>query len=329
MKKVLITGINGFAGSHLADLCLAKDDVRLYGVKRSHLSNTKNVLHIEDKIEWFTTDLLDAKAVLKTIRAIKPDIIFHLAAQSFVSQSWNHPTLFMAGNYNMTVNILEACLECGINPRIHLPGSVSDYGDVTEEELPLNPDSRLKPVNPYCVSKIAQDFIGYVYFRSYGSNVIRTRAFNHEGPRRDKVFGIPSYAYQIAKIENGLQEPVIKVGHIDDLRAFTHVKDMVNAYWLAVEHCSVGELYLIGSEDEKYVHTFREALEMLIGFSNVEGITYKTHPDFVRPTNVPKLTCDASKFTKATNWSPKLDFETLLSDTLNYWRAEFKRGAVR
>jgi GDP-4-dehydro-6-deoxy-D-mannose reductase len=329
VKKVLITGITGFVGSHLADLCLAKENVRLFGIKRSHTSSTKNVFHIEDKIEWSTCDLLDYKAVFKTIRKIKPDIIFHLAAQSFIGSSWDHPTLFMDVNYKSTVNILEACLEADIKPKVHLPGAVSDYGDVSVDELPLNPSSKLKPLNPYCVSKIAQDLIGYVYFRSFGSNVIRTKAFNHEGSRRDKIFGLSSFSHQIVKIENGLQEPVIKVGHLGDRRAFTHVKDMVNAYWLAVEHCKVGELYLVGSEDEKFVHTFQEAIETLISFSKVKGITYKTHPDLLRPTNVPTLTCDSSAFVKATNWKQKYSFEDILLDIINYWRDEFKKGAVK
>lgn len=329
MQKVLVTGITGFVGSHLADFCLARNNVRLFGLRRYHLSNIRNILHIEDKIEWFDCDLMDQKAALKAIQLIKPDIIFHMAAQSFVSPSWNHPTLYMDANYKMTVNLFEACLESGINPKIHIPGSGEEYGEIYQEELPITPQTELRPVNPYAVSKIAQDFISYVYFRSYGLNVIRTRGFNHEGPRRDRVFGISSYAYQIARIENGLQEPVVKVGHIDDLRNFTHVKDMVNAYWLAVEKCETGKLYLIGSDKESHIHTFKEALEMLIGYSSVKGITSKTHPDFVRPTQVPRLICDSSAFVEQTNWSPIIDFETILLDTLNFWREQIKRGAIK
>jgi GDP-4-dehydro-6-deoxy-D-mannose reductase len=185
----------------------------------------------------------------------------------------------------------------------------------------------LRPVNPYAVSKIAQDLIAYVYFRSYGLNVVRTRAFNHEGPRRDKVFGIPSYAYQIARIEAGLEKRrVVRVGHIDDVRNFTHVRDMVKAYWLAVEKCKVGELYLIGTEAKSHVHTFRECLKILIGMSTVKGITFEVDPQFVRPTQVPRLICDASDFTSRTRWKPEIDFRTILSDTLDYWRQEVTRS---
>ncbi len=328
MKKVLITGITGFVGSHLADLCLDKK-VELFGFKRYHLSNMKNILHIEDKIKWCDCDMMDPKSVTKAIDKIRPDIIFHMASQSFVSPSWDHPSLYMDANYKMTVNLFEACLQSKINPRIHMPGSGEEYGEIYENELPINLSTPLRPVNPYAVSKVAQDLIAYVYFRSYNLNVIRTRAFNHEGPRRDRVFGIPWYAYQIAKIENKLQEPVVKVGHIDDIRNFTHVKDMVNAYWLAVEKCKVGELYLIGSEEKSHVHTFRESLEALIAMAKVKKITYKIDPQYVRPTQVPRLICDASAFVSQTKWKPTISFETILADTLNYWRDQVSRGLVK
>lgn len=328
MGKVLITGITGFVGSHLADLCLNKH-VNLYGFRRYHLSNLKNIVHIEDKIRWVDCDMMDAKAVTKAIQKVKPDVIFHMASQSFVSPSWDHPSLYMDANYRMTVNLFEACLESRINPRIHIPGSGEEYGEIYEDELPITLTTQLRPVNPYAVSKVAQDMIAYVYFRSYGLRVIRTRAFNHEGPRRDRVFGIPWYCYQIAKIEHRLQKPVIKVGYVDDLRNFTHVKDMVRAYWLAVEKCEPGELYLIGSEADSHVHTFRECVEMLIEMSKVKNIRYKIDPQYVRPTQVPRLICDTSAFVKTTGWKPRIDFETILVETLNYWRDQIGRGLVK
>jgi GDP-4-dehydro-6-deoxy-D-mannose reductase len=257
MKRVLITGVTGFVGSHLAELCLEKN-IRPFGFRRYHLSNMKNVAHIEDDIEWFDCDMTEAKSVEKAIREIKPEVVFHMAAQSFVSPSWDHPLLYMDGNYKLTVNLFDACLRNDLNPRIHIPGSGEEYGDIPLKELPITPRTELRPVNPYAVTKVAQDLIGYVYYRSYGLNVIRTRAFNHEGPRRDKVFGIPWYAYQIARIEAGKQKPVVVVGHVDDKRNFTHVKDMVRAYWLAVEKCKPGKLYLIGTEEKSHIHTFRQ-----------------------------------------------------------------------
>jgi len=319
MEKVLITGITGFVGSHIADLCLKKK-IKPYGFKRYHLSNMRNIKHIEDKISWIDCDMMDNKSVTKAIEKCKPDKIFHMASQSFVSPSWDHPNLYMDANYKMTVNLMEACLSLGINPRILIPGSGEEFGEIYEHELPIKETTVIRPVNPYAVTKVAQDLIGYVYYKSYGLNVIRTRAFNHEGPRRAKVFGIPWYAYQIAKIEKGLQEPHLEVGHLEDKRNFTHVKDMVEAYWIAVEKCKSGELYLVGSEEDKDIHTFKEVLEKLISMSTKNNISYEVVSKYVRPTQVPFLICDNSKFRELTGWKPKIGFNKILTDTLDYWR---------
>ncbi len=330
MRRILITGITGFVGSHLADFALAyAPEAKIFGVKRWHLSRMDNVHHIQDRIEWIDCDLTDPIGVRELIDKAAPDWIFHCAAESFVSPSWNHPNRYMAANYTATLNLLEGLRQVGSSARIHLPGSGEEYGDIAENELPITPETVLRPVNPYAVTKIAQDLIGYVYFRSYGTQVIRTRAFNHEGPRRMHVFGIPWYAYQIAMAELGLQEPILRVGHIDDLRNFTHVRDVVKAYWLSMEKCEPGELYLIGSEDESSVHTFREALERLIDLSTITGITYVTDPEFVRPTNVPRLIADTSGFRKATGWTPVISFEEILTETLEYWRHEVRYDQMK
>jgi GDP-4-dehydro-6-deoxy-D-mannose reductase len=324
---ILITGITGFVGSHLAELCLGKG-LNVSGLRRYHLSNMKNVQHLEDKINWIDCDMMDPKGTSRAVAASRPDTIFHMASQSFVSPSWDHPSLYMDANYKMTVNLFEACLESNINPTVLIPGSGEEFGEIYENELPITEDTILRPVNPYAVTKIAQDLISYVYFKSYGLNVIRTRAFNHEGPRRNKVFGIPWYAYQIARIEQGLQEPIMRVGHLDDRRNFTHVIDMVNAYWDAINMCDPGELYLVGSTREEDNRTFREALEQLIELSTTNGISYETDPQFVRPTQVPLLICDPSKFHERTNWSPTLGFGRILSDTLDYWREQVRSREV-
>lgn len=326
--KVLITGVTGFVGSHLAELSIEKG-AEIHGFRRYHLSNMRNVEHLEEEIEWHDCDMMDGKSVDRAIQEARPEVIFHMAAQSFVSPSWDHPLLYMDANYKMTVNLFEACLRNGLNPRIHIPGSGEEYGDIPEDRLPITPETELRPVNPYAVSKIAQDMIAYVYFRSYGLNVIRTRAFNHEGPRRARVFGIPWYAYQIARIERGLQPPVVRVGHLDDRRNFTHVKDMVRAYWLAVEKCEPGRLYLVGTEDTSHIFTFREALEMLIAMSTTPGITYEVDPQYVRPTQVPRLICDASEFVQRTGWAAEKGFDAILTDTMEYWRAMVPNGCHR
>jgi len=321
-EKILITGITGFVGSHMADYLLKKEDIEIYGLKRWNLEKMRDIRHLIDngRITLLDCDITDPIGVRKVVDQVRPDKIFHLAAESFVSPSWHHPSHYMDVNFKGTVNFLDAILEVGINPRFLIPGSGEEYGEIYEEELPINENTILRPVNPYAVSKIAQDLIGFVYFKSYGLNIIRTRAFNHEGPRRDYIFGVPWYAYQIARIEAGKQEPIIKVGHIDDRRNFTHISDLVEAYWLAMTRCVPGELYLIGSEEPGHIHTFREVLDLLIKMSTVDNIKFEPDPKLLRPTSVPRLIGDTRKFRELTGWEPKIPFKKILEDTLEYWR---------
>lgn len=329
-ERILITGITGFVGSHLADYVLELGDrYQVIGTKRWHLSRLDNIRHILDRITLVDCDLTDPIGTRAMIDEVAPDRIFHCAAESFVSPSWKHPHRYMNMNYNGTLNLLEALRQTGSKAPFHIPGSGEEYGEIEESELPITPETVMRPVNPYAVTKIAQDLIGYVYYKSYGLNVIRTRAFNHEGPRRDRVFGIPWYAYQIAKVEAGQMEPLLKVGHIDDRRNFTHVRDMVEAYWLSTEKCQPGELYLVGSEAEDKIFTFRQALEMLIEMSpRAKDITYEQDARYVRPTQVPRLIADCSRFRDITGWEPKIPFRQIISDTLDYWRARVKAGTA-
>ena len=328
-ERILITGITGFVGSHMADYVLENHpNCEIWGVKRWHLSSKHQIQHIYDKINWVDCNIVDPYSVKKMIDKVKPDRVFHMAAESFVSPSWDNPLQYMDVNYKGTVNLLEALRSIGSKAPFHIPGSGEEYGEIYEDELPINTKTPLRPVNPYAVTKIAQDLIGYTYYKSYGLNVIRTRAFNHEGPRRENVFGIPWYAYQIARVEAGLQEPVLKVGHIDDKRNFTHVFDMVKAYWIATEKCEPGKLYLVGSEKDESIFTFREALEMLISMSDKDGITYESDAEYIRPTDVPFLIADISDFSEATGWQPTISFKTILEDTLQYWRKRIKDGTA-
>lgn len=323
-KRILITGITGFVGSHMADLLLEKG-YEVWGLKRWNLSRLRNIKHLinDPRVHLFDCDITDPVSTREVIAEIKPTHVFHFAAESFVSPSWKHPSHYMEVNYNGTVNLLEAFRQAKINPRFHIAGSGEEYGEIHENELPITDETVLRPVNPYAVTKIAQDFIGYVYHRSYGLNVIRTRTFNHEGPRRDYVFGIPWYAYQVARIEKGLQEPVMRHGHIEDKRNFTHIRDIVEAYWLAMEKGEPGEMYVIGSDENEKIYSFREALMRLIEISNIpdkKAVELIEEKKFVRPTQVPRLIGDTTKFRELTGWKPKIGFDQILEDTLNYWR---------
>ena len=224
MTNVLITGATGFVGSNMVDLLIkSKPDWKLFITKRWHLSSLKNVSHNLHKITTIDCDITDPHSTNTAINLAKPDIIFHFAAESFVSPSWRNPTRYMSVNYNGTLNILEAVRSIVPNCIVHIPGSGEEYGDISIDDLPITPNTPLNPVNPYAVTKVAQDLIAKVYYDSYGLNVIRTRSFNHEGPRRSHHFGLPWYAYQIIRIKNGLQEPVLETGSTSDketLRTF-------------------------------------------------------------------------------------------------------------
>ncbi|OGZ53128.1 MAG: hypothetical protein A3B25_03260 [Candidatus Ryanbacteria bacterium RIFCSPLOWO2_01_FULL_48_26] len=333
-QKILITGITGFVGSHMADFLIDRKDVQLFGTKRWNLSRLRNIRHIIDdpRLTIIDCDITDPVGVNNLIKTVMPDKIFHFAAESFVSPSWLHPSHYMDVNYKGTVNIMEACRAAGINPRMLIAGSPEEHGDIKPEELPITETTVLRPVNPYAVTKVAQDLIGYVYHRSYGMNVIRTRAFNHEGPRRDNVFGLSWYAYQIARIEAGKPirqaqgRPVLETGHTGDRRNFTHIRDMVEGYFLAMQKCTPGELYLIGSDEESHICTFKEALDKMIKLSTAKNIEVQVNPKYVRPTALPFLIGDTKKFRQLTGWKPKIGIDQILSDTLNYWRDFVKNG---
>lgn len=318
-QRVLITGVTGFVGSHMADYVLDKD-AKVFGLKRWNLSRLRNVKHILTEMEFLDCDLTDPIAIQGIIRKIKPDKIFHFAAESYLGQSWNHPSHYMDVNYKGTVNLLEAIRQSGTNPEILIASTVAMYGDIPNEHLPMREETPLNPLNPYAVSKIAQDYIGYVYHKSYGMHVVRTRAFNIEGPRRDNIFGLPWYAYQIALIEAKKQKPIIESGYVLAKRNLIHVKDIVRAYWLALERCKP-EVYLVGSDKKEDIHTFEEAIGSLIKKSSYKGkIEHKIIDKFVRPTNETLVIGDCKKFVSVTGWEPKLSFDKIIDDTLNYWR---------
>lgn len=318
--RVLITGITGFVGSHLADYCLTKPDVEVYGTIRWR-SKRDNICHIEDKINLHECDIKDAVSVQNMLKKVKPHYIFHLAAQSFVPTSWHAPAETLSTNIIGEVNLFEAVRDLGLDPIIQVAGSSEEYGLAYENELPITEENPLRPLSPYAVSKIAQDFLGYQYYKSYGIRVIRTRAFNHTGPRRGEVFVVSTFAKQIAEIEAKIKEPVIKVGNLKSKRDFTDVRDIVKAYWLAVENCEPGEVYNISSGKAVSIE---EILNRLIKMSEVE-IRVAKDPERMRPSDVEVLIGDSTKFRELTKWKPEIPLQKTLEDTLNYWRKKVKR----
>lgn len=314
MKKALITGITGFAGSHLAELLL-KEGLEVYGTTRPR-SKTDNIDHIKNRLNLYDADILDSHSLYSIIVKIKPDNIFHLAAQSFVQTSWASPATTMEINIVGSVHLFEAVRRAEINPVIQIACSSEEYGLVYPNELPVKEENPLRPQSPYAVSKVAMDYLGYQYFQSYKMKIIRTRGFNHTGPRRGEIFVTSNFAKQIAEIEKGKKEPVVEVGNLEAKRDWTDVRDMVKAYLLAVQKGKPGEVYNICSEK---VVRVGDMLDMLLKMSKVK-VKVRQDPARLRPSDVPILLGNCSKFRKATGWKPEIPFEKTMEDLLNYWR---------
>lgn len=313
-QKALITGIAGFVGSHLAELLLEKG-YEVYGLSRSrtkmdHIEQIKNKLHLED------ADVLDTHSLYTMISRIKPDYIFHLAAQSFVPTSWVSPSVTLEVNIVGSANLFEAVRQTKIDPIIQIACSSEEYGLVHKNELPIKETNPLRPLSPYAVSKLAMDYLGYQYYQSYKVRIVRTRGFNHTGPRRGDTFAESNFAKQVALIEKGKQEPVIRVGNLDAQRDYTDVRDMVRAYLMAVEKCDPGDVYNIAVGKAIKIG---DMLNMLIAMSKMK-VTIKEDPARIRPSDVPILIGDNSKFVAKTGWKPEIPFEKTMEDLLNYWR---------
>jgi GDP-4-dehydro-6-deoxy-D-mannose reductase len=318
--RALITGITGFAGSHLAEYLLAEHpDVEVFGIYRWR-SRTENIDHVRSRVKLLECDLRDYTSVHAALAASRPDYIFHLAAQSFVPSSWTAPNETLTTNVSGQTNLFEAIRALGLDPVVQIACSSEQYGLVLPDEVPIKETNPLRPLSPYAVSKVAQDYLGYQYFMSYGLKAIRTRGFNHTGPRRGQVFVTSNFCSQVAAIELGLQEPVIRVGNLDAIRDFTDVRDMVRAYWLAVTKGKPGEVYNIATGEGIVI---RKMLDRIIELAQVE-VKIETDPARLRPSDVEILIGDSSKFRADTGWEPRIPFEQTLRDLLDHWRRTLK-----
>ncbi len=320
--KALITGVTGFAGSHLAEYLLAhQPQVEIFGIHRWR-SRMENIAHLDGRLELLEADLTDYHSVFRMLERVQPDYIFHLAAQSFVPTSWNAPAATLDINVIGQTHLFEAVRSLELDPVIQIACSSEEYGLVHPDETPITESNPLRPLSTYAVSKIAQDYLGYQYFQSYGLKAIRTRGFNHTGPRRGDVFVTSNFAKQLARIKAGLDEPVIRVGNLDALRDFTDVRDMVRAYWLAVTRAKPGEVYNIATGEGIVI---RELLDRLIVLTDVD-VKIEQDPERMRPSDVEILVGDSSKFRADTGWEPEIPFDQTLKDIVEYWRERIARG---
>jgi len=313
--RLLITGITGFVGSHFAEFALAQG-IEVYGSCRWR-SKTENIDHLRDRIHLIESDLRDLSSVQNLLELSKPDFIVHLAAQSYVAVSWHTPAETLNTNSISQVNLLEAIrTRRDPPPRFLVIGSSEEYGLVYDDELPITETNPLRPLSPYAVSKVTQDLMGYQYFKSYGLPIVRTRAFNHEGPRRGDVFVTSNFARQIAEIEAGRREPVLLVGNLRARRDYTDVRDIVRGYWRLLEDGEPGEVYNLCSGR---AWAIQDILGFLLAQATVRPVV-KEDPTRLRPSDVPVLIGNAAKVRKAVGWEPQIPFEQTLTDLLQFWR---------
>jgi GDP-mannose 4,6-dehydratase len=318
--RILITGITGMVGSHLAEYVLADHPgVEVHGLVRwrSPLDHIRGIQH---RVRLHEAELRDLHSLVRLLDEVRPERIFHLAAQSYVSSSFTAPADTLHTNVIGTTNLLDAVRLVGIDPKIHICSSSEVYGQVKPDEVPIRETNEFRPASPYAVSKTGEDMIALQYFLSYGIQTIRTRMFTHTGPRRGDVFAESAFAKQVAEIEAGVRDNPLKVGNLDSVRTFADVRDAVRAYWLLLEKCPGGEVYNIGGERTMLVG---EMLEVLKGMSRCR-IQHAVDPALVRPSDVTLQIPDVSKFKAATGWSPEIPLETTLRDLLDYQRARVR-----
>jgi GDP-4-dehydro-6-deoxy-D-mannose reductase len=316
MKKALITGVSGFAGSFLAEHIFSREEYTIAGTYLTEKS-LENITPFASKLELHKVDLQNSEATTNLIAKVSPDVVFHLAALASAAESFNNPAAFIHNNLSAQINILEGIRQAKLSPRILIVSSAEVYGNVSKKDLPINEKVPFAPVNPYAVSKVSQDALAQQYYFSYKLPIIRIRPFNHIGPRQAPAFAVASFAKKIAEIEAGKMSRVLKVGNLSAKRDFTDVRDIVRGYLLLLEKGRPGEVYNIGS-GKSYEMSW--ILNKLLSFSK-ENIKVETDEALLRPVDVPELICDNSKIKNETGWVPQVPIEKTLEDTLDYWRS--------
>ncbi len=320
--RVLITGAGGFVGGHLCADLLNQTDWELLGTVYPEPVGDPQPY---PRLRRVYADLRDPQVAAGLIDSFRPDGIIHLAAQSFVPASFADPWDTLENNIRSQLNLLEAVRRAGLPTRCLIICSNEEYGKPLPDELPLTEESPLRPNNPYAVSKVAQDMLAYQYHLAYDMPVVRVRPFNHTGPGQSARFVVPAFASQIARIEAGEQEPVMRVGNLDVERDFSDVRDIVRAYRLALVDGESGAVYNLCSGRPQSI---RGLLETLLSFSSSE-IRVEIDPALYRPSDTPTAYGSAEKFHRHSGWQPEIPFEQTLRDVLAYWREETRRQGDR
>jgi GDP-4-dehydro-6-deoxy-D-mannose reductase len=314
--RAFITGIGGFVGRHLLQ------HLETHGDEVCGLGRAADCQDMPASVRVFLTDLSDRPAVERVVREAQPEAIYHLAAQSSPAESLADPWATIGNNLLGQINLFEALLSSGIHPRVLVVGSSDEYGRVRPDEVPTDENVPLRPTTPYAVSKVGQDVMGFQYFAQHALPVVRVRPFNHTGPGQDARFVIPSFAQQLAQIEAGEREPLLRVGNLDVARDFTDVRDMVCAYRLALVAGVPGDVYNLGGGRSVRL---AEMVDELITLCRVPVQT-RVDQKLVRPSDVPRQEADTRKFSTLTGWQPRIAWHTTLRDTLEYWREKVEES---
>jgi len=325
--KTLITGMTGMVGSHLADYLLDNTDWEIYGVQRWR-SPVDNIAHLLDRINrkdrLFVRygDLNDQTSLITVLDEVKPDYIFHLAAQSYPQTSFTAPIDTLNTNVLGTARLLESVRLLKQNPVIHICASSEVFGRVSKDKVPIDEECSFNPASPYAISKAGTDLLGRYYAEAYNMKVMTTRMFTHTGPRRGDVFHESTFAKQIAMAEVNLIPPVVKVGNLDSLRTYADVRDAVRAYYMLVTVNPIaGEYYNIGGT---YTCKVGDTLNTLLSFSTRNDISVEVDPERLRPIDADLQVPNTTKFTVHTGWRPEIPYATTMLDLLNYWRDKIK-----
>lgn len=314
MKKALIIGAAGFVGNYLISHLINNCGTEVYATKLpdERIENTK--AHVYD------LNILDKDEIVNLLFRIRPDYIFHLAAQSSVGVAWKNPGLTIDINIKGSINVLDAVRELYYKPRILLVGSGEEYGYIREEETPINEENRIRPGNIYAATKACQNMIGNIYAKAYDMQVMMVRAFNHIGPCQAPMFVVSDFCKQVSEIEKGRREPVIYVGNLNAKRDFTDVRDVVRAYYLLAQQGKIGETYNVGSGHALLIS---DILNMIIKMSGT-SIRIEVDKNKLRPIDVPIIEADISKIKEITGWEPAITIEQTIKETLEYWREKIQ-----
>lgn len=313
MKKVLITGASGFVGLHLIAHLLKENNLQIFATYLNEFSEQEKLKNL---VKFIKIDLNRESEIENLIKSSEPDYVYHLAALSSASSSFDNPKETLINNILVEVNLLEAIRRNGLKPKILIVSSAEVYGHVDPKDLPIDEETELRPTSPYAVSKIAQDFLGLQYYLSYDIGSIRVRPFNHIGPGQSPNFVVPAFCKKIVEIEKGKREKVLTVGNLESRRDFTDVRDVVKAYALLMGRGKEGDVYNIGSGKS---HKISDILDSLLSLTD-EKIKIVQDQSLLRASDDPDLVCDFTKIKEKTGWSPTIPLTQTLKDTLDYWR---------